>query len=108
MKCKVCGEDAVEVDFTTILTSLPPQYRTTCKKCGHIDSIPCSEVRNGTNGDNWGVDHYDPNQNPTFISMPYEKPSIYQQGWVCPKCGAVMSPSTDQCPNCRPKNRFTC
>lgn len=24
-----------------------------------------------------------------------------QQGWECPKCGAVMSPTTDCCVNCR-------
>lgn len=24
-----------------------------------------------------------------------------QQGWECPKCGAVMSPSTSCCVNCR-------
>lgn len=24
-----------------------------------------------------------------------------QQGWECPKCGAVMSPHTDRCVNCR-------
>lgn len=24
-----------------------------------------------------------------------------QQGWECPKCGAVMSPTTCSCINCR-------
>ena len=24
-----------------------------------------------------------------------------QQGWECPKCGAVMSPTTSVCVNCR-------
>ena len=24
-----------------------------------------------------------------------------QQGWECPKCGAVMAPSTSCCVNCR-------
>lgn len=27
-----------------------------------------------------------------------------QQGWECPKCGAVMSPTTSCCVNCRGNN----
>lgn len=27
-----------------------------------------------------------------------------QQGWECPKCGAVMAPHVDCCVNCRGKN----
>ena len=29
---------------------------------------------------------------------------FYQQGWVCPKCGGVMSPTQPFCVNCQPKN----
>ena len=29
------------------------------------------------------------------------------QGWICPKCGAVLSPSTTFCPFCAPGNNNT-
>lgn len=31
-------------------------------------------------------------------------PQIYQEGWVCPKCGGVMSPYQPYCINCQPKD----
>ena len=32
------------------------------------------------------------------------KTPFYKQGWVCPKCGAVMSPNQPYCIFCQPKN----
>lgn len=26
---------------------------------------------------------------------------LFEKGWECPKCGAVMSPTTSVCVNCR-------
>lgn len=35
--------------------------------------------------------------------------NFYEQGWVCPKCGAVMSPRQQYCINCFNNNaKFTC
>lgn len=27
--------------------------------------------------------------------------NLFDKGWECPKCGAVMSPTTSVCVNCR-------
>lgn len=48
-------------------------------------------------------DLYEPN-----VSYIKEK-STGLYGWICPKCGAVMSPFTSFCPNCTQQNwELTC
>lgn len=32
-----------------------------------------------------------------FEFNPSAEPKVYQQGWVCPKCGSVMSPTQPYC-----------
>lgn len=34
------------------------------------------------------------------------KINLLAQGWECPKCGAVMSPTTSCCVNCRGNSSF--
>lgn len=33
--------------------------------------------------------------------------AVTNYGWICPKCGAVLSPSTQECPYCTP-HKVTC
>lgn len=33
--------------------------------------------------------------------------NLFEKGWECPKCGAVMSPTTSVCVNCRGVTGFT-
>ena len=43
----------------------------------------------------------------SLIGDPTRSTGLY--GWICPKCGAVMSPFTSFCPNCTKQNwEITC
>lgn len=39
-------------------------------------------------------------QTPIGDSMPQPTPVIPQYGWICPKCGRVISPFNAVCPYC--------
>ena len=88
-KCPHCGSQDTEVDMNCILTSCPCQYSYHCKKCDkYFTSSDLMWMEN---------DHryYDP-----YLTQPYT-PS-YPTGWMCPKCGAVMSPTQSTCIYCTP------
>lgn len=53
--------------------------------------------------------HYEVNFNDLVYRAPLFKPdySVTNYGWICPKCGAVLSPSTNECPYCTPY-KVTC
>lgn len=55
--------------------------------------------------------HYEviDNFNDLVYRAPFFKPdySVTNYGWICPKCGAVLSPSTQECPYCTPY-KVTC
>ena len=72
MKCELCG-GKMKKDDMTVSKSNPPKEIYVCEKCYH-------------------------NQ---YVSAGYYNPT-YQTGWVCPKCGSVMSPSQSFCVNCTP------
>lgn len=36
-----------------------------------------------------------------------DRDKLIPQGWECPKCGAVMSPTTSVCVNCNGQQRIT-
>lgn len=55
--------------------------------------------------------HYEVSDN--FNDLVYRAPlfqpdnAVTNYGWICPKCGAVLSPSTKECPYCTPY-KVTC
>jgi ribosomal protein S27AE len=81
--CPVCGEP--------LYMAKNGSFKE-CRKCGYrITSLPF-----------------------TFPNVPVPEPedkpgSFGLYGWICPKCGAVMSPFTDFCPNCTNRHwEITC
>lgn len=57
--------------------------------------------------------HYEVSDN--FNDLVYRAPffqpdhsvTVTNYGWICPKCGAVLSPSIQECPYCTP-HKVTC
>ena len=90
MKCLRCGEEM----YSTVSggsDSVRGNYTETkhiCPKC-HYEVID--------------------NFNDLVYRAPFFKPdySVTNYGWICPKCGAVLSPSTQECPYCTP-HKLTC
>lgn len=55
--------------------------------------------------------HYEVNFNDLVYRAPFFQPdhsvTVTNYGWICPKCGAVLSPSIQECPYCTPY-KVTC
>lgn len=90
MKCPKCGKEmysSVSAGSDTARGNyIDAKY--ICSKCGY-------EVSD--------------NFNDLVYRAPFFQPdySVTNYGWICPKCGAVLSPSTKECPYCTPY-KVTC
>ena len=106
MNCLKCGCLMERADNNVYL-SMPVKYLYKCPKCGKLEfssEVPCeSEIKiEGTNDDILNDMIKKTFDNKTLYDAPKGQiyGQTYQQGWVCPKCGAVMSPNTNVCPFC--------
>ena len=93
MKCPRCGEEMYSLVSTGSDTARGNyiDMKYVCPGCG-------CEVKTTTDGNGMGMIE-------NFI--PDDSVTITNYGWICPKCGAVLSPSTQECPYCTP-HKLTC
>lgn len=122
IRCPKCGA-IVKVDLYKILTSNPKCYEWTCPNCGekgntkHGDVITFeNQIGRATSGYIRKIDEPDigvgvtttnaddittvTDPKTTACDIP-GKPFL-QQGWECPKCGAILAPHQHYCPFCSP------
>ena len=85
IKCPNCGSTNTEINVMELLTSMPPQNKYRCR-CGHW----------------WTSTEYQIQTDFQNI-RPFEQPAV-NRGWVCPVCGAGVSPYQDHCPCCSGKS----
>ena len=89
IRCPKCGS-IVKIDLDKISTSNPPCYEWTCPNCGE-------------KGNTSEVVPYDTITDPKPTACNIPAPMWIQQGWECPKCGAILAPHQCYCPFCSRK-----
>lgn len=90
MKCPKCGQEMYSIGSGSFdaVRGAYVEAKYVCPKC-----------------------HYEVSDN--FNDLVYRAPlfqpdnAVTNYGWICPKCGAVLSPSTKECPYCTPY-KVTC
>lgn len=90
-ECPLCHSTNTEVKIDVALATYPCKYNYHCKDCNEwFLSTDCLVIVN----------------DPLYANEPTlaTPESNYPMGWVCPKCGASVSPYQSYCPCCNGTN----
>lgn len=88
-ECEICGE---EFKFDSKSYICPKCREAVVKLRGTVDS-----TANAMPADNKSTV-----TDPKSTACDIPAPKFIQQGWQCPKCGAVLAPNQSYCPFCSP------
>ncbi len=103
-KCPKCGTP-IEVKTAYVYPTNPPCLQWTCPKCGETgytskgDVVSFGGEISVVTSD--GIINAENMETPQSCDIP-AKPFL-QQGWECPKCGAILAPHQNYCPFCSKK-----
>ena len=116
-RCPKCGNPTVYRDLTKVFTSYPPKFQYKCDTCksmwyarNDMDAVQKEEDRPMHTAEWTNKDTLDN----SILNGPLDNSILNgpkvgdvsgswgwgQQGWICPKCGRVLSPYTSFCPFC--------
>lgn len=102
-KCPKCGA-TVKVDMSKAMLSHPPYYEWTCPNCGEKGVTEQGQIITLENQigivTNEGII---PDEGEKGMNNIHADKFI-QQGWECPKCGAILAPNQNYCPFCSREN----
>ena len=102
-KCPKCGTP-IEVKTAYVYPTNPPRLQWNCPKCGETGYTSKGDVVSFgedvcvlTSDGIIKAENMETPQSCDILAKPF-----LQQGWECPKCGAILAPHQNCCPFCSP------
>ena len=98
-ECEICGE---EFKFDSKSYICPKCREAIVKLRGTADSTANAMPADKSTANAVPADNKSTATDPKSTACDIPAPKWIQQGWQCPKCGAVLAPNQSYCPFCSP------